>query len=101
MNLSLIYARLQFGFRKKVPLVLQNEAAECGLACLSMISSFHGHEFDLRTLRQRFSMSLKGATLANLMEIAGSLKLTARPLTLDVDEIQHLQLPCILHWNFN
>lgn len=101
MNITSIFSRLQFGFRKKLPLILQTEAAECGLACLAMIASYHGNECDLRNLRQRFSMSLKGATLADLMDIAADLGFTCRPLTLDIGEMSHLQLPCIGHWNFN
>ncbi len=101
MDLSRTFGNLQVGLRKKVPVVLQNEAAECGLACVCMVASFHGHELDLRQLRQRFSISLKGTTLANLVEIGSHMKLTARPLSLDLDEARHLQLPCILHWSFN
>ncbi|MBR8304787.1 hypothetical protein KDW49_29295 [Burkholderia dolosa] len=89
MNLLEIFGNLQIGLRKKVPVVLQNEAAECGLACVCMIASFHGHEIDLRQLRQRFSVSLKGTTLANLVEIGSHLKLTARPLSLELDEVRH------------
>lgn len=101
MDLTSIFSKLQFGFRKNLPLILQTEAAECGLACLAMIASYHGNECDLRSLRQRFSMSLKGATLADLMDIAADLGFTCRPLTLEINEIVHLQLPCIVHWNFN
>ena len=36
----------------RVPLILQTEAAECGLACLAMVASAHGHRTDLATLRQ-------------------------------------------------
>ena len=55
--------RPRFG-RPKLPLILQTEAAECGLACLAMIASHHGYRTDLASLRERFSVSLKGATLA-------------------------------------
>ena len=54
-----------FGLQR-VPVVLQTEAAECALACLAMVASAHGHRTDLPTLRQRFSLSLKGATMADL-----------------------------------
>ncbi|KWF03159.1 peptidase domain-containing ABC transporter [Burkholderia pseudomultivorans] len=101
MSLLEIFGNLQVGLRKKVPVVLQNEAAECGLACVCMVASFHGYGIDLRQLRQRFSISLKGTTLANLVEIGSHLKLTARPLSLELDEVHHLKLPCILHWSFN
>lgn len=92
---------LRLGFGRKLPLVLQNEAAECGLACLAMVSGFYGRRFDLFSLRGRFSTSLKGATLAQLMEMAERLSLAARALRLDLHELKDLRLPCVLHWNMN
>ena len=65
--------RLSLGVGKRLPVTLQSEAAECGLACLSMISSFLGYNIDLRTLRQRFSTSLKGTSLNDLIRIARAL----------------------------
>ena len=37
---------LNLGFGRKLPLVLQTEAAECGLACLAMVASYHGYRTD-------------------------------------------------------
>lgn len=54
---------LNFGGRGFLPIIQQTEAAECGLACLAMISSYHGHRIDLNTLRRRHPVSLKGVTL--------------------------------------
>ncbi len=45
---------------RRLPLVLQTEATECGLACLAMIAGYHGHHTGLMELRRRFSVSLKG-----------------------------------------
>jgi ATP-binding cassette, subfamily B, bacterial CvaB/MchF/RaxB len=94
-------AQLDFGLRKKLPLVLQTEAAECGLACLAMITGFYGHPIELRTLRQRFPISLKGTGLAQLIQIANRLELVTRPLKLSLEELGQLKRPCLLHWNFN
>ena len=80
---------------------LQTEAAECGLASIGMIAWFHGHRIDLAGLRRRFTVSLKGATLAYLMQVAGRLHLAPRPLRLELEEIPRLRAPCILHWNLN
>ena len=33
--------------RQRVPLILQSEAAECGLACLAMVAGAHGLDTDL------------------------------------------------------
>lgn len=52
-------------------------------------------------LRRRFSTSLKGATLAQLMGVAGQLGFACRPLKLDMDELGQLALPCVLHWDLN
>ncbi len=84
---------------KKV--ILQSESSECGLACLAMIASHHGYQTDLQELRKRFAISLKGATLAQVMRHATSLQFSCRPLRLELHEIAQLALPCILHWNLN
>jgi len=82
-------------------MILQAQAAECGLACLAMVAEHHGHRTDLAELRQRFGLSLKGANLARLVDIARGLGLQARPLRLELDELGGLQLPCVLHWDLN
>ncbi len=92
---------LKFGFGSRLPVMLQTEASECGLACLAMIVSYFGHATDLSELRKQFPISLKGATLANIMEFADKFAMTSRPLKLELDELGQLQLPAILHWNMN
>jgi hypothetical protein len=47
--------------------LLQTEPAECSLACLAMIADHHGLRLDMASLRQKFSLSLKGATLARVI----------------------------------
>jgi ATP-binding cassette, subfamily B, bacterial CvaB/MchF/RaxB len=81
--------------------ILQSESSECSLACLAMVSCINGLQIDLFDLRSRFSVSLKGATLPQLMAHASALNFSTRPLRLEVEELNRLQLPCILHWNLN
>ena len=69
----------------KLPTLHQSEAAECGLACLAMVCGYHGYKTDLTSLRRRFPVSLKGATLQNLMAIADQLGMAARPLRAELD----------------
>jgi ATP-binding cassette subfamily B protein RaxB len=95
------FIRLRFGWGKRLPVFQQTEATECGLACLAMLASYHGHETDLVTLRRRFPISLKGASLARLIEIANELGLQSRPLRADLSELSKLHAPCILHWDLN
>ncbi len=89
-----------FGFRARLPVITQTEAAECGLACLAMLLGFYGHVVELSELRRRFPISLKGVRLADLVQIAARNDLCARPVTLEIGELSKLQTPCILHWNF-
>lgn len=93
--------KLTFGFGNKLPVILQTEATECGLACLAMVAGYYRCHTDLMSLRRRFPVSLKGATLAGLIQVAGQLGLGTRPLKLELEHLRDLKLPCILHWNFN
>lgn len=92
---------LNFSGRSRLPMVLQTELSECGLACLGMIAAFHGHEVDLNTLRRRFPLSAKGTTLKELIDIAGRLGMSARALRLEPEHLKQLSVPAVLHWDFN
>lgn len=94
-------AHLSFWRSQRLPVLLQTEAAECGLACLSMVASYWGHQSDISSMRRRFSVSLKGVTLKGLMAMAQGLALHARPLKLDMQHLPELKLPAILHWDLN
>ncbi len=96
-----ILGDLEFGGRRKLPVFLQTEAAECGLASVGMVAWFHGHRIDLAGMRRRFTVSLKGATLAYLMQVAGAMHFAPRPLRLELEELCLLRAPCILHWDLN
>ena len=93
--------KLEFFARRRLPIVLQSEAAECGLACLAMVAEYWGHRIDLANMRRRFSVSLKGTTLTSLIAMAQSLELQPRSLKLDIDHLSQLRLPCVLHWDMN
>ncbi|HEX5961864.1 MAG TPA: cysteine peptidase family C39 domain-containing protein, partial [Rhodanobacteraceae bacterium] len=90
-----LFDGMQWGWRRKLPVILQTEAAECGLASLAMITRYHGHDVDLPSLRRRHSTSLKGANLARVMEMAARLGFETRPLRLELEELQELKTPCI------
>lgn len=82
-------------------MIYQSESAECGLACVAMIANHYGHQLDLTTLRSRYSVSMKGASFTQLMQLGSQLGLTGRSLKLELEELNKLQLPCVLHWEMN
>jgi ATP-binding cassette subfamily B protein RaxB len=92
---------LSFGFGRKLPLILQTEAAECGLASLAMVAGYHGFRTDLASMRRLFLVSIKGTTLGHLIGMANGMQMTTRPVKLDMEDMGQLRMPCILHWNFN
>lgn len=93
--------KLNFSWRNKLPVLQQTQAAECGLTCVGMIANYYGHKIDMITLRRRFSTSIKGATLADVMMVSQQLGMSTRALRLDIDELHKLRMPCILHWDMN
>ena len=88
-----------FSFSSKI--VRQSEPAECGLACLCIIANGFGHDIDLASLRERFRPSTRGSTLTDLSDIAADLHLIPKVLRLEVDQLNTLELPAILHWEMN
>jgi len=94
-------SQLDLRFLHNVPLVHQTESAECGMACLAMICGHYGKNIDLITLRRQFNLSARGTTLSGIITTANDLGLTTRPLSLELEELGALKMPCILHWEFN
>lgn len=84
---------------KIVPVILQNEIAECGLACVAMISSYHGKKTDLPALRKLVDPGTRGATMKDLAELGEALGLSVKSLKLGLKQMDKLALPAILHWN--
>jgi ATP-binding cassette, subfamily B, bacterial CvaB/MchF/RaxB len=90
---------LEFGGRRKTPLIQQSEASECALACIAMVAGYHGLQTDLIALRRRFELSLKGATLKQVMHVAEALGFSTRPLRGEIEHLGQMALPTILHWD--
>ena len=92
---------LRTGRIARTPLVMQSETSECGLACISMIAQHHGRLVDLPTLRSAVGSAGSGLGLRDLMQIAASVGLHARPLRLEPEELGELRCPAILHWDLD
>lgn len=93
--------RFLSNLRSPLPVTLQTEATECGLACLTMIANFYGHHIGLVALRRRFPLSLRGATLAHIIRFADQMGMTSRPLRVELEDLAWLKTPCILHWDMS
>lgn len=94
-------AELNFSRRRRLPVIQGAEAAECGLVCMAMVARYHGHDVDLNGLRQRFSLSMSGATLRSIMGLADGLGFAPRALRVELSALDKVRLPAILHWDLN
>src|SRR5579864_7030722 len=56
--------------RKRVPVMLQMAATECGPACLAMILNFYGREVSVAECRNRCGTGRDGASANTLAQIA-------------------------------
>jgi ATP-binding cassette subfamily B protein RaxB len=88
-------------FGRRIPVILQTEAPECGIACVAMIATYHGFMTDLVAMRQRMSVSMKGTTLKTIAQIAETMKMSARGVKVSIDALEKVKLPAILHWDMN
>ena len=62
---------INFGLSARLPVILQTESAECGLACLAMIAHYHGYLTDLWSLRQKYPISQKVQLCTRLLRLLG------------------------------
>lgn len=83
---------------KRYPHVQQHDQTDCAAACLSMITSFYGHPVGVARLRDLANVDANGATLWSVARAAESLGFHARGLRLEFDDLKHLQLPAVVHW---
>lgn len=88
-----------FARRNTLPIILQTERSECALACLAMVAGYFGYRVNLNALRRQFPTSARGATLSDIISVAGGLRLQTRALRLDLEDLENLQRPAILHWD--
>ena len=92
---------LCFSKTKKLPIILQDERAECGHACVAMISNFWGHQLDLYALKRMSNTSSRGINLLDINKLFSGLGFITRPLSVSLEALNLIKCPAILHWNMN
>ena len=84
---------------KKVPMVMQMEAVECGAASLSMILAYFGKWLPLEQVREACSVSRDGSSMKNILLAAKTYGLDPRAYKVSAEELAGME-PAIIHWNF-
>lgn len=89
--------------RRKVPVILQMEALECGAASLGMILAFYGRYIPLEKLRVDCGVSRDGSNAKNIAIAAKHHGMQVKAFRYSAEQLQNKKeiLPAIIHWNFN
>jgi len=80
------------------PFIEQQSAADCGAACLAMVSQYWGKRLSLNFLRTLTGVGRSGATLKNLARAAESIGYQARPVRASLNRLMEQKNPWIAHW---
>lgn len=86
---------------KRLPMIHQRENSECGLACLAMLTAYHGKRLGMQFLRQLTGISSRGASVKDLLAAGSRLQLRGRALRLEPEDLANLNLPAVLHWDMD
>lgn len=87
---------------KKVPVIMQLEALECGAACLAMILAYYGKWIPLEQVRSDCGVSRDGSKASNVIKAARYYGLEAKGYRCEPEVLKSdMTFPCIIHWNFN
>lgn len=79
--------------------LLQHTTSECGLACIGSALNYFGSRLSLADLREKFPTGTRGTRLDELIFMAHATGLVTSAIKLERDELSHLRLPAILHWD--
>lgn len=86
---------------RRVPVIWQAEAGECGLACLAMCNAYHAIHISLKQLRERFGSAGRGASIKQLRAIAQHCGLRGQVYSIGLAQLSQARGPVVLHWDFN
>ncbi len=87
--------------RKKLPILMQMNAVECGLACLAMILNYHGYRTTISEMQENNTVGRDGFSALAITQLARRYGLRTRAISLTENDFRHVSLPAIIHWEFN
>ncbi|WP_428965712.1 peptidase domain-containing ABC transporter [Micromonospora fluostatini] len=90
--------------RRRVPVILQVSATDCGPTALAMILAAAGRAVPVSRLRARLDVGRDGLSLRDLRDAAQECGLRCRAVALpalrqDATRLRELALPLVAHWN--
>lgn len=93
--------KTSFGGSWKVDQIYQREASECFLACAAMLAKKSDDRWSLSKLRKIIPVSSRGSSVSDAVSALQSIGFGAYAARVELDELDMLEGPAILHWNFD
>jgi len=84
---------------KKVPMIMQMEAVECGAASLSMILAYYGKWLPLEQVREACGVSRDGSSMKSIYLAATNYGLEPSAYKVEAEGLAGMA-PAIIHWEF-
>jgi ATP-binding cassette subfamily B protein len=86
---------------RRVPVLQQLTMTECGAASLAMILSYYGRATSVAECRAAMDIGRDGVTARVIVDTARRYGLSVNAFALDLDDLPNIQLPAIVHWQFD
>ncbi|WP_289692734.1 peptidase domain-containing ABC transporter [uncultured Duncaniella sp.] len=83
------------------PFIKQHDAMQCGIASIAMISEYYGNRLSIAVLNDYCITNAHGVSLLAIYNIVEKLGFKARCVRAEIEDLKHLTLPAIIHWNQN
>ncbi len=87
--------------RKRIPLVRQMAATDCGAAALAMVLGFHGKQVALEEVRKQLEPGRGGATAASILQLGRKYGLRSRGVRVEMEDLDYLPSGTLLYWEFH
>lgn len=81
--------------------ILQSNMTECGAACLAMVCDHFKINRSFDDCVYHLMPSTNGSKASEIIRVARFFGLKARAFSLELEDLDKVELPVILHWNFN
>ena len=92
---------IQHLHHRRVPVLLQMNAVECGAACLAMVLDYHGRKTRVAECSEVCRAGRDGLTAQNIAQAARSYGLRVVAFSLEPSHFKDVSVPAIAHWEFN
>ncbi len=86
---------------RRIPVILQMNAVECGAACLAMVLNHFGRKTRLAECRAKCNPGRNGVSVLTIAAAAREFGLRAKAFSLRISDFSEVPVPCVIHWNGN